>query len=86
MYAVQVRRQDAVQQLENSLEGQLGSTAAEDAGLLVSNGPADVAGILTGAVTGDDGTTNGLKAKRQIPLQGEIGDELADLASVVPKE
>ena len=83
----QVRRQDAVQQLENSIEGQFGSSAAEDAVLLLADGPTDVASILSGAITGNDGTSSSKRNKRQIPIQGDLGDFLAtEIVGKLPKK
>jgi hypothetical protein len=46
-----------------------------DVAIAVQEGPKDVGTIVEGALTGNDGK----KAKRQAPLTGPIGDEIAEI-------
>jgi len=56
----------------------------QDFGQLFSDGPTDVAGVLAGAVTGDD-TSNSYNGKRQV-LTG-VEDIIAqDVAGFIPRE
>jgi hypothetical protein len=82
----QVRRQDAglPDDALDLIPDQTVTSLNQDFSQLATDGPTDVAGILVGAVTGDD-TSNKYNSKRQV-LTG-VEDIIAqDIAGYIPEE
>jgi hypothetical protein len=82
----QVRRQDAglPDDALDLIPDQTVTSLNQDFSQLTIDGPTDVAGILAGAVTGDD-TSNKYNSKRQV-LTG-VEDIIAqDIVGYIPKE